>query len=283
MKKIHMIIFLVFLFFFTSCDSKNNYTSTKKIQPTTKYTELKTLISAEVGDTFYIYIRVPKNYSSSNNTYPVLYLLDADISFNMATSIIRYMQYGSYLPDLIIVGIGYGTMMSDEEKNFRERDYSISHIDQLPISGKGENFLKFIKNELVLFVEKEYRVNSDKILSGFSLGGLFTIYTLLNEPQLFESYIAGSPYLSKDIDLIIEMLEGANFQEKKKLFISLGEQENIEEYFAPVGKLMESLKNKSNIQTKFEIFKNGTHFTTPPEALVYGLKFVFNEYNSFSK
>lgn len=277
MKKIQLIIPLLFSIFLISCDSKINNTGIKIIQPTTKYTVLKTIISEEVGDTFYIYIRVPKNYSLSNNTYPVLYLLDGDISFNMATSIIRYMQYGSYLPDLIIVGIGYGTMMSDEEKNFRERDYSISHIDQLPISGKGENFLKFIKNELIPFVEKEYRINSDRILSGFSLGGLFTIYTLLNEPKLFKSYIAGSPYLYKDINLLIEMEEIINFQEKKKLFISLGEQETIEEYFSPVGKLMERLNNKSNIQTKFEIFKNGTHFTTPPEALVYGLKFIFNE------
>lgn len=277
MKKIQLIIPLLFSIFLITCDSKINNTGTKIIQPTTKYTELKTIISEEVGDTFYIYIRVPKNYSLSNNTYPVLYLLDGDISFNMATSIIRYMQYGSYLPDLIIVGIGYGTMMSDEEKNFRERDYSISHIDQLPISGKGENFLKFIKNELIPFVEKEYRVNSDKTLSGFSLGGLFTIYTLLNEPELFKSYIAGSPYLFKDINLLIKMQGIINFQEKKKLFISLGEQETIEEYFSPVGKLMERLNNKSNIQTKFEIFKNGTHFTTPSEALVYGLKFIFNE------
>lgn len=277
MKKIQLIIPLLFSIFLISCDSKINNTGTKIIQPTTKYTVLKTIISEEVGDTFYIYIRVPKNYSLSNNTYPVLYLLDGDISFNMATSIIRYMQYGSYLPDLIIVGIGYGTMMSDEEKNFRERDYFISHIDQLPISGKGENFLKFIKNELIPFVEKEYRINSDRILSGFSLGGLFTIYTLLNEPKLFKSYIAGSPYLYKDINLLIEMEEIINFQEKKKLFISLGEQETIEEYFSPVGKLMKRLNNKSNIQTKFEIFKNGTHFTTPPEALVYGLKFIFNE------
>lgn len=277
MKKIQLIIPLLFSIFLISCNSKINNTGTKIIQPTTKYTELKTIISEEVGDTFYIYIRVPKNYSSSNNTYPVLFLLDGDISFNMATSIIRYMQYGSYLPDLIIVGIGYGTMMSDAEKNFRERDYSISHIDQLPISGKGENFLKFIKNELIPFVEKEYRINSNRILNGFSLGGLFTIYTLLNEPELFKSYIAGSPYLFKDINLLIEMEEIINFQEKKKLFISLGEQETIEEYFYPVGKLMERLNNKSNIQTKFEIFKNGTHFTTPPEALVYGLKFIFNE------
>ncbi|MCB9248393.1 MAG: hypothetical protein H6613_07525 [Ignavibacteriales bacterium] len=103
----------------------------------------KKIISTEVGDTFYVYIRVPKKYADKNDHYPVLYLLDGDIDFNMATSIVRYLQYGKEAPDLIIVGIGYGTMMDDKEQNFRERDYTFSKIEGLEQSGGSDKFLSF--------------------------------------------------------------------------------------------------------------------------------------------
>ncbi|MCB0744497.1 MAG: hypothetical protein KDC67_11380, partial [Ignavibacteriae bacterium] len=101
MKRV-LLIFAVLLFT-NSCNVSENTSKNSEPQNiTTKYTELKKIISTEVGDTFYVYIRVPKKYADKNDHYPVLYLLDGDIDFNMATSIVRYLQYGNEAPDLII-------------------------------------------------------------------------------------------------------------------------------------------------------------------------------------
>lgn len=124
-KTLYKIIIVIFPFFF--------FLATQLIilqqkDVLTKYTELKIFFSEEVKDSFYLYIRVPKNYEKENKSYPVLYLLDGDISFNMATSIVRYLQYAKDVPEIIIVGIGYGSMMNDDKINYRERDYSISKM-----------------------------------------------------------------------------------------------------------------------------------------------------------
>ena len=112
------IIFILFVqFFIWACIGNNTEPDTKYSKIVTKYTEIKQVASSEVDDTFYVYIRIPKYYHETNKRYPVLYLLDGDISFNMATSVVRYLQFGKDIPDLIIVAPAYGTLLNDSEKN----------------------------------------------------------------------------------------------------------------------------------------------------------------------
>ena len=89
----------------------------------------------------------------------------------------------------------------------RERDYTISKLKDREMSGGGENFLKFLKTELITFVDSEYRTNpEERILNGYSYGGLFTMYAFLIEHNLFNGYIAGSPYLANDLESLENVL-----------------------------------------------------------------------------
>lgn len=275
-KTLYKIIIVIFPFFLLSCNSIN-YTTTKK-DVLTKYTELKIFFSEEVKDSFYLYIRVPKNYEKENKSYPVLYLLDGDISFNMATSIVRYLQYAKDVPEIIIVGIGYGSMMNDDKINYRERDYSISKNEMLKLSGGGEKFLNFIKNELIPYIDKNYKTSDKRYLNGYSLGGLFAIYTLIKNMNLFNGYIAGSPYLKNDIE---QLLSSSNNLDNYsgKIFVSFGELESEHDYKIPIQNLTRNIKSvlKNDKKIKLQIFENGTHYSCPPEALTYGLQFIFSE------
>ena len=153
--------------------------------------------SKEVKDAYHIYIKVPEGYEASNRKYPVLYVLDGDIVFPIATGVIQYLLYGEYVPELIIVGIGYGTL--DEKKpegNHRSRDYSPTQRKGRPNTGKAKQFLSFLKNELIPFVDNTYRTDkNDRALQGHSMGGLFTTYALLKSQNLFNRYVISSPYL----------------------------------------------------------------------------------------
>ncbi len=277
MKKYLLTLFLTAVII--GCEVKEENHQTQKYQNiVTKYTEIKEIISQEVDDTFYVYIRLPKNYTAEDKRYPVLYLLDGDISFNMATSIVRYLEYGEDVPDLIIVAPAYGTLLNDSEINFRERDYTVSEINGLEESGGGNNYLNFMINELIPLIDSSYRTNEQRILNGYSLGGLFTVNALLSAPNLFDSYIAGSPYLLNDLELLLRKSEEQiNFAQTKKLFIAVGELEDKDIYHVPINLLVGRLKNKDGLEVKFTEFKNGTHFTCPSEALSYGLKFIFKE------
>lgn len=278
MKNITVIVLL--LFFAVSCNlPKQEKFETKYKNIITKYTEIKEIFSQEVDDTFYVYVRLPKYYlENPNKRYPVLYLLDGDIAFNMSTSIVRYLQYGKDLPDMIIIGIGYGTMLGDNEQNLRERDYTISQIEQFPKSGGADKYLRFLEKELIPMIESSYRTNDLNILNGYSLGGLFTIYTLVSNPNLFDYYIAGSPYLVNDIDwLVNKTSQLSKFSKLKRLFVSVGETENHNKYHNRIKKITEKLKYVENIELKFVEFENGTHFTCPAETMTYGLKFIFEK------
>jgi hypothetical protein len=61
------------------------------------------------------------------------------------------------------------------------------------------------------------------------------------------------------------------------VFISIGETEDKKDYHEPINKIVEKLNSIKNLETRFIEFKDGTHFTSPAEALTYGLKFVFKE------
>jgi len=277
-NNVYFLILLVSILI-TSCNSKQKLVESSKYNKiVTKYTEIKQIISKEVDDTFYVYVRLPKNYESANKRYPVLYLLDGDISFNMATSIVRYLQYGKDVPDLIIVAPAYGTLLNDSEVNYRERDYTFYQIDNFAGSGGGERFLNFIEKELVPFVDTNYRTNNRRVLNGFSLGSLFALNILIKNPGIFNNYIVGSPYLVNDADQISKKLLDINFTPPlKNIFISVGELEETEKYKKPIKSIVDILKTKSAINVNFAEFKNATHFTSPAEALTFGLKFVFSE------
>jgi len=281
MIKLKTLLIITIGIIFFACNTKNN----QQIgHITTKYTELRKIMSEEIKDTFYVYIRLPKNYSVSNKRYPVLYLLDGDISFNMAVSVVRYLQFGKDIPDLILVAPAYGTLLSDCETNFRERDYTIRKSRRFPEGGGAAKYLKFLKKELIAHIDSNYRTSDMRILNGYSLGGLMAIYTLLEKPFLFDNYIAGSPYIKTDLSFLSNRIKNLSLDnKKKKIFISIGELEDKNDYYNPTNSVTKQLGAAQGIEIKFEIFKNGTHFTCPPEALAYGLKFIFSNDNNIKE
>lgn len=238
--------------------------------------------SETIEDTFYIYVKLPKNYYDEQlKQYPAIFLLDGDISFPLAWSAVRYLQYEEAVPDLIIFGIGYGGLMHSNKTTKRSRDYTISFSDDAYNSGGGEKFLKYIKSELMTLIDSVYRIDKSNLtLSGHSLGGLFVLYTLFSESGLFKNYISSSPYLIDEFDTIYSLAESYsanNNLRNKSLFISYGSDEDELKYKVPINNIVSKIGSEeaNNIRLKFRQFEEGSHFTTPAEAISYGLKFFF--------
>ena len=235
-----------------------------------------------IEDEFYLFISLPDDYDKSDKKYPVLYVLDGDVSFGMAASIARYLQFGNTIPDLIIVGIGYGALRKNEG-NLRRRDYSISSKMGRSETGGAPKFRAFLKEELIPYIEGSYRATQNyRTISGYSLGGLFAVYTLFTEPELFENYIIGSPHLYWDDYKIFTVQEEA-FEMMDdiaaNIFISVGSEEDEEKYFNPIDEMVTLIEEKGYESLKMDtkVFDGGTHLICPPEALAYGLVSVFSK------
>jgi predicted alpha/beta superfamily hydrolase len=181
---------------------------------------------------------------------------------------------------LLIVGLGYGTDVS-EHFNERMRDLSPSAIDQLPTSGGGEQFLRFITEEVVPFVEANYRtMPGHRTLVGISIGGLFALYTLFRRPEIFNRYIISSPSVFWDNGLIFKHEE--QFAQKQatlsgKVFLSVGGLENAADMIEPIQELVERLlsRNYEALEVSLTAIEGETHFSVHPAALAKGMKAVF--------
>ena len=73
-------------------------------------TEVRVLHSSHADQDYRISVAFPFHYDEhSDKTYPVIYVLDANLYFNMVVDMVRYMNIRvpqcNELPDALIVGI----------------------------------------------------------------------------------------------------------------------------------------------------------------------------------
>jgi predicted alpha/beta superfamily hydrolase len=255
----------------------------KKNQQINLYNSQLTILHSKiVNDDYHIYISLPDDYDTSGKSYSVLYLLDGDVSFGMATSIARYLQIGDNIPELIIVGIGYGAIKSSSG-NKRARDYTFVQTPYTSQFGGANKFIAFMRDELFPYIDSNFRTDpTDRTISSYSLGGLLACYILFTEPTLFNRYIIGSPHLSSNNFEIFDIQDEAfnNITDIiAKVFISVGSEESDEEYFNPIDQLVSAINDKAYLNLKLEtkVFDGGTHLLCPPEVLSYGLVSVFSK------
>jgi predicted alpha/beta superfamily hydrolase len=192
--------------------------------------------STHVRDTFRIFVARPP-FSQSGRRYPVIYAADGNGAFPMLMSIQRMLAWGGEAPAAYVVGIGYpsegGYMQAISKRN---RDYPPTDggeyaraILGITAAAGGQEFLRFITQELKLEMSARYAVDADDAtFFGSSLGGLFGAWTLLQAPSTFRRYILASPAITWN-DEEVWRWEQKCADERKDLlatvFVSAGELE----------------------------------------------------------
>jgi predicted alpha/beta superfamily hydrolase len=163
-----------------------------------------TLYSRILGEKRTLLIHVPSG--NKDERYPVLYLLDGESHFISAAGIVQ--QMAGVIPDMVIVGITNTT---------RERDLTPTHVkagmgvsaDDAQVTGGTDNFLKFIQNELIPYIDSKYPTLPYRVLSGHSLGGLTVVNSFINHPAMFNAYIAIDPSLWWDNQKLMKQAQHA--------------------------------------------------------------------------
>lgn len=275
-KIFNICLTLIQVFIFSEIILSQENLNSKEINDYSLYnTDAEFVYSEIVADSFLILVSVPDDYFFSGKSYPVLYVLDGDIAFGMAAGIARYLQIGDNIPELIVVGIGYGVLGKTAAEK-RLRDYGPEQ------DGDAERFLDFINSELIPAINSKYRtVPDDNTISGYSLGGLFALYTIFTKPESFNRYIVGSPYLVWDNYSIFSYEESASEKIGKlnlAVFISVGSEESTEKRYEPIDSLVTNVqkKNLPGLFIETKVFQGSTRLTGPPEVLTYGLISVFS-------
>jgi len=251
--------------------------STSKL-PVLTGTDVITVESTSVGDSFTIYVRLPPEaVAEPERTFPVIYTLDGDHTFPLVASVTTQLGWTGSVPPVILVGIGYGTL-DLENGNHRSRDLSPQPFAGRPDSGGGPAFHSFLIKELFPLLESSYPIDSEsRYLFGHSLGGLFALYTYAKSPEHFKGIVAGSPFLAGQLNLLSETADGSE-QRACRLFIITGDEEDAT-YFIddlkPLGAAIETWATPDSFE--IVLLPGFDHFSMVAPAISKGLKVVFAE------
>lgn len=217
------------------------------------------------------YISTPDNYTIENNqAYPVLYVLDGNELFKLASSSVNFLANRGFMPQTIVIGIN--------NRNHRDRDLTPTKSDWSPTGGGAENFLSFLTDELMPEIEKNYKTQPHKTIYGSSLGGLFSMYVLYNHPEKFNNYIAVSPSLYHDNGLLfnhaLSYFDNPKTGDKKFVFLSLADEvySEMRINFRSTINLFKSKANSKNIRWSYKVYDTETHETSKLVGLNDGLR-----------
>lgn len=169
-------------------------------------TEVRTITAQSNKQEYRISVALPSSYAAHpERSYPTIYLPDAYFYFGMVTELTRVMVLCGEFPETIVVGIGYPmheplAEVTKEVQRLRIRD--LTPVPDPAWARDGEPgggapaFLTFIQSELIPLIEREYRADAAaRVLAGHSGGGLFALYALFHQPDLFAGYSVASPPL----------------------------------------------------------------------------------------
>lgn len=268
-------------------------------------TERQAMKSNVTGKEYAISVALPYTYNPDglkggpfSRTLPawsVVYLTDANWHMGMTTEFVREMAWCGRTLDAIVIGIGYPEVDSPQENwrnvsEWRADDLTPVQSDEgekadsewlnRPVkSGGGANFLAFLKQELIPWVEQNYRADPEKrVLVGHSYGGSFALYAMFQEPGLFRSYLAASPYIGPSgwLDRIESEYAAKHSDLAAQLYLAAGALEDSETdtTVADAARFASVLasRNFKSLSVTNQVFPDENHCEAVAPALHSGLK-----------
>ncbi|NNF36025.1 MAG: alpha/beta hydrolase [Saprospiraceae bacterium] len=245
-----------------------------------------------------IYVQIPSDYDpNSDRKYPVVYILDGDVMLPALINVHEF-YFGGFMPEMILVGIA--------NKENRTRDLTIPLIntaERMPPNyehGEADQFLKFIAEELIPYVESNYPVTSFRTLIGHSYGGQFTINALLKNPALFTNYLAIDPSLDWDDQRMLSMGRDSLLNQDytgKSLFVSLSGQLHMQDptvtidnvrgdqsfftlFSRSILSFMDMVKEveENGLRHEWKFYPRDLHGTVPLPSIMDGMISLFQWY-----
>ncbi len=177
-------------------------------------------------------VYLPPGYDEQpQRLFPVLYLQDGQNLFDGSTSFIPGMDWhvgqtadglisSGMVQPIIIVGI-YNAGKA------RVREYTPTKVPRLG-GGRADRFAKFLVEEVLPFVQREYRTLSGPAhtgIGGSSLGGLVSLYVGLKLPHIFGKLAALSPSVWWNQRVIARFAESSRVSVRPRIWLDTGTRE----------------------------------------------------------
>ncbi len=222
-----------------------------------------------------IWIHTPPEYATSTDNYPVLYLLDGGSHFKYVSEMVDFLSgfEVNLISKMIVVAI---------PNTDRGRDFTPIFEGKANEENGAYKFLNFIKEELVPYLDRNYRTQPYRILEAHSLGGLFGIYANEKSPNLFQASIIISPALTGDSNKVKVMTDFTaylkeNTQPSNKFFVTIGNEDT-----QAVDRLHKQFRMfaPKSFQWGYKKYAEENHFSVPYKSMYDGLRFVYANWHT---
>lgn len=152
--------------------------------------------SEVLNDTRNLNIYLPKNYDKDSiSNFPLAIVLDGHKLFDLYVGASNYYAELDQAPEQIIVGI--------DMKESRNKDAGYDMING-NLDNNSENFYRFIRDEMIPYIEASYKTSPFLTIVGESLTANYITHFLKEEYSIFNAYICLNPTLSNTIKNQIE-------------------------------------------------------------------------------
>jgi len=234
------------------------------------------------------FLELPESYKTSSKEYPILVLLDGEVTYHSHSGILKQMVQGGQIPEMIIIAI----TNVDRVRDFTPTNYltnlnGSSAVENQKTSGGSAAFLNFIEKELLPEVEANYRTNSFKTLVGISHGGLLVGSSYLSKASSFNGFVSMDPSFWWDDQYVVKQINSTDLEQikNKRIYVSTADKfENFDRipgvFKANINAhelFNTTLKNKGIAPTNIELeyFKEENHWTVALMSLYHGMQFIY--------
>jgi predicted alpha/beta superfamily hydrolase len=218
----------------------------------------------QLNKTRKIWALLPHDYDNSSESYPVMYLQDAQNLFNESA------EFGNWEIDkklavmseykigkIIVIAIEHA-----EEDRILEYNVGKTVLGK----GQGKKYIRFVTETLKPFVDSNFRTKKEREFTGIggsSMGGLVSIFSGLKNPEVYGKLMIFSPSLWVVPELKITAKKENTSDVKIYLYAGGEESKNL---LAEVKKFHQDLISKEFItdssQINLSINRKGKHTET---------------------
>lgn len=152
--------------------------------------------SDDLRDVRDVKIYLPKGYDKDSiSSYPLAIVLEEEKLFDLYVGYANFFATQDQAPEQIVVGINLEATF-EKDLGFDEKTGKLIPESRL--------FYTFLRDELVPYIENNYRVSPFSSIVGEGLGGNFLTYYLQEQIPVFNTYISLNPTLAPNIQGKVE-------------------------------------------------------------------------------
>jgi predicted alpha/beta superfamily hydrolase len=147
--------------------------------------------STDLRDIRDVKIYLPKNYEKDTvSNFPLTIVLEEEKLFDLYVGVSSFYAAQDHAPEQIIVGVNV------ESSRSKDMGYDLANSN---LNANARRFYTFLRDELLPFVEANYKTSPFLTIVGEGLSANFITYFLNESQPIFNAYISLNPTYAPDI------------------------------------------------------------------------------------